>query len=122
LIYGTFGSGLISLWARMGTFFGQNDAQMIFSVLSFGRGLGVVLSGAVSPALLTAAASRTRAQSDPATYGNGQHLGIVLFVGVTMAVSALTGSVGFIWGWRRRELGSPREKKGKKEGSQAAVV
>ena len=118
LIFGTFGSGLISLWARMGTFFGQADAQMIYSVMSFGRGLGVIISGAISPSLLAAAPKR--AEDALVRYGNGEYLGIVLFVGISMGISALMGLVGLDWGWHHKELGgTEEERKGKLQASEA---
>ena len=117
LIFGTFGSGLISLWARMGTFFGQNDAQMIYSVMSFGRGLGSIVSGPISSALLRAAEGRRSYTHDnqsgdrAANYGNGKYIYIVLFVGTSMGVSALMGIVGLVVGWRQKELGAVDRKR-----------
>ena len=111
LIFGTFGSGLISLWARMGTFFGQEDAQMIYSVMSFGRGVGVIISGPISTALLTATASHKERHEDGAfRYGNGKYLGLVLFVGAAMFLAALMGIFGLVAGWHQKELGNTNPK------------
>lgn len=104
IIFGSIGSGLIALWARMGTFFSQKDAQMVYSFMSFGRGLGSIVSGPISTALLKNA-YRGSPDDGSGGYGNGKYFGVVLFVGVAMAISALMGVVGFISGWQKNELG-----------------
>lgn len=98
LIFGSFGSGFISLWARMGTYFGEKDAQMIYSIMSLGRGVGSIASGPISTALLAAFASGGAAESGTFRYGNGKFFGLVLFVGISMAVSAMMGIAGFFVG------------------------
>jgi MFS family permease len=108
LIYSTFGSGLISLWARVGTLFGEDDAQMIYSIMSFGCGIGTILSGPISSALIANTASRGLAEKGdgPNTrYGNGKYLGLVLFVGCTMGFSAFLAIIGLLVGWRQNDLG-----------------
>jgi hypothetical protein len=111
LIYGCLGSGLISLWSRMGSFFGQKDAQMIYSVMSMGRGLGSIVSGPISTALLEVAADRPARRKDGITnYGNGKYLGIVLFVGLFMSLSAAMAIVGLLLGWHHKELGNVKRK------------
>lgn len=90
VFFGAFASGLISLWARIGTFFGEKEAQAIFSVMSFGRGVGNIASGPISVALLENASP-----VDRHAYAVGKYQGIVLYVGGCMAFSALLGGVGF---------------------------
>lgn len=101
LTFGAFGSGMIALWARMGTYFDQRDAQMIFSIMSFGRGFASIVSGPISSALEVTTAHRV------ARYGNGKYVGIVLFVGVSMGISAVTAIVGLVLTWRRNKTGRP---------------
>ena len=52
ILFGTFGSGLLALWPRMGTAFGEDDANMVFSIISFGRGVTVLASSPISTNLL----------------------------------------------------------------------
>jgi hypothetical protein len=111
LIYGCFGSGLISLWSRMGSFFGQNDAQMIYSVMSMGRALGGIVSGPVSSALLEVTADRPAMRKNGVTdYGNGRYPGVVLFVGLSMSMSAVMAIAGLVLGWHHKELGNIKRK------------
>lgn len=114
LVFGSFGSGFISLWARMGTFFGQKDAQMIYSIMSLGRGIGSIASGPISSALLATSVSKSTADNGSFKYGNGKFSGLVLFVGVSMGISALMGVVGLFAGWRGNELGRISRKRGRK--------
>ena len=88
---GAFASGLISLWAQIGTFFGEKEAQNIYSVMSFGGGIGNIASGPISVALL-----KTARAVDRSAYAIGKYQGVVLYVGVCMAFSALLGGEGFL--------------------------
>ena len=86
LVFGTFGAGFISLWARMGTLFGPRDSQMIYSTLCAGRGAAVVLSGPTSQALIAA--------DTPAAFkrfGYGSFAGLIMFVGFCNAAAAFMG-------------------------------
>jgi MFS family permease len=94
IIYGAFASGLISLWARIGTFFGEKDAQKIYSVMSFGRGIGNIASGPISAALLSS--KHGRKAVDGTAYGLGRYEAVILFVGTCMSVSAFLAAIGFI--------------------------
>lgn len=95
LVFGSFASGLISLWARIGTFFGEKDAQNIYSVMSFGRGIGNIASGPISAALLGKMGAQGAGSVNRDAYAIGKYHGVVLFAGVCMGVSALLGGVGF---------------------------
>lgn len=115
LVFGSFGSGMISLWARMGTFFGQRDAQMIFSIMSLGRGVGSITSGPISSALLRGGAGAAGGVSNGVTggmgkYGGGKYAGVVLFVGASMAASAMMGVIGLFAGLHGGEKKSGRRK------------
>lgn len=48
LLFGGSASGFISLWAGMGSAFGEENAQMIYSILSFCRGIANIASGPIS--------------------------------------------------------------------------
>ena len=86
-MFGMSGAGFIALWARMGILFGEQDAQMVFSFMCTGRGLGAIISGPISTRLL-------RATIDRGVYGNGRYEFMVVFVGTSMAVSAALGFLG----------------------------
>jgi len=94
IVYGAFASGLISLWARIGTFFGEKDAQKIYSVMSFGRGIGNIGSGPISAALLSP--KNALKVVDRTAYGLGKYQSVVLFVGACMSVSAMLAAIGFV--------------------------
>jgi MFS family permease len=111
LIFCMAGAGFAALWARMGSLFGEKDAMMVFSVMCAGKGLGAILSGPISEALLGPTDEVFRHAKD-GVFGGGKWIGIIGFVGGTMAVSALLGVAGF-WvdyveggsetaGWGRR--------------------
>ncbi|KEF51860.1 uncharacterized protein A1O9_12198 [Exophiala aquamarina CBS 119918] len=89
-VFGAFASGFIALWPRMRTMFAEKDANMIYSFLSFGRGLGVLVSGPISSSLLNVGASH----SDDASAGR-KFNALILFVGSCMAASALIGCIGW---------------------------
>lgn len=92
ILFGSFGSGFLALWPRMGTMFGEKDASMIYSLMSFGRGLGMIASGPMSTALLGHSSSRTE---DLALNGSvtSVYRPVVLFVGSCMAASAILGLI-----------------------------
>lgn len=89
-LFGSFGSGFLALWARMGTLFGEKDAPMVYSTMCFGRGIGSILSGPISSALL----ALTHVQST--RFGAGKYAGIIWFVGGCMAGSAIVGALGIL--------------------------
>lgn len=112
LIFGSFGSGMISLWARMGTFFGKEDAQMIYSIMALGRGIGSISSGPISSALLSFTATRgVSAGGGGLTYGNSKYAGVILFVGVAMAASASMGVIGLLSNCFPCVIGSRKNRK-----------
>jgi MFS family permease len=96
LIFGASASGFISLWAAMGSAFGEENAQMIFSILSFCRGMANIASGPISSSLLRSLPKHSSDGRHHRAYGNGKYIGVVLFVGICMACSALLGALGFL--------------------------
>jgi hypothetical protein len=113
LLYGFFGAGYTALWGRMGTkiclsggaggsgsgsesaegeSLSSTSAFMAFAMLNLGKGVGNVLAGPISGALLT------RAQASGLDgHGRKRYESIILFTGTSMAVSGAT-----IVGWYLR--------------------
>ena len=111
-LYGWFGGGFIALWARMGTVFGEKDAQMVYSTLCFGRGIGGILSGPISQVLISQGTPRALQ-----ALGRGQYGGVIMFVGMTMAGSAVMGVVGIVALWWKKGRDRQIEEAAKSEGS-----
>ena len=86
LAFGGTASGFIALWPRIGTLFGESDASMIYAFMSCGRGLGAIVSGPISTALIPD--WRT---GQPALSAQDKFRRIILFVGVCMAISSAVG-------------------------------
>jgi MFS family permease len=93
IFYGAFASGLIALWARIGMFFGEEDAQRVYSVMSLGRGIGNVASGSISAAIV-GSSGRARVVNR-AAYGLGKYQPIILLVGSCTAFSAVLAALGY---------------------------
>ena len=92
----------------MGLLFGEKDAQMVYSAMSFGRGFGSIVSGPIAAALVRRGQSQAGLRGGLA-YPDGQFAGFVTFVGVCLAVSAvLAGLAQGCWGWERRRRGPGR--------------
>jgi len=120
LVFGGFASGFISLWAVMGKTFGEENAQMIFSILSFSRGVANIASGPISSSLLRGLPEHRPGGHDHGhAYGNHKYAWVVLFVGICMACSALLGALGLLTGGRKKQDGNEREltEKGKEASS-----
>lgn len=90
-LFGAFASGFIALWPRMGTMFAEQDANMIYSFLSCGRGLGVLASGPISSSLLKIGNTHGNTSSPHHTFK-----ALILFVGSCMAASAFISCVGWM--------------------------
>lgn len=97
-IFGCFAGGFIVLWARMGTLFGERDAAMVYSSMSAGRGLGGILSGPVSQALLKRETSIVLGK-----FGSGQYSSLVIFTGACLSASALMGGLATVALWWKKE-------------------
>ena len=109
LIYGFFAAGYVVLWARMGMALvggadngSVGEALATYSVFSFEKGVGNVLTGPVSAALLKGGVGRG---SFGGGYG-GRFGGIIAFTGACMVVSSGIAGIGglrrFLVGWRTR--------------------
>jgi MFS family permease len=109
LVFGGFASGFISLWAGMGSAFGEENSQMIFSILSFCRGMPNIASGPISSSLLGSLPKHGSGRHHKHAYGNGKYARVILFVGICMACSALLGALGFIAGWQKKRNRGPTE-------------
>ncbi|OCT49112.1 hypothetical protein CLCR_04874 [Cladophialophora carrionii] len=85
LLYGFFGAGYTAMWARMVTAIDDEPSasQAMFSLFCFGKGVGNVLAGPISAALL-------RLSSDTAGYAHGMYKAIVVFAGICLLLSAGT--------------------------------
>jgi MFS family permease len=103
LIFGGSSSGFISLWAGMGSSFGEENAQMIYSILSFSRGIANIASGPISSSLLRSLPKQGSDGRHHRVYGNGKYVGVVLFVGICMACSALLGALGYLAGLQKKQ-------------------
>jgi MFS family permease len=119
LVFGGFASGFISLWAGMGKAFGEESAQMIYSILSFSRGVANIASGPISSSLLRALPEHRSGHHNRHAYGNHKYAWVVLFVGICMACSALLGALGFLTSGQKNQDGDEREltEKGKETSS-----
>jgi hypothetical protein len=90
-LFGSFASGFIALWPRMGTMFAERHANMIYSFLSCGRGLGVIVSGPISSSLLEASGTHGKDVS-----AHEKFKALILFVGSCMATSAVISCIGWL--------------------------
>ncbi|KAL9024694.1 MAG: hypothetical protein Q9196_006323 [Gyalolechia fulgens] len=90
MFYGASAAGFAVLWARMATTLSPNPtlALTTFSYFACMKGIGNVVTGPISSALLSPTVSRDE-------YGIGKFKGIVAFSGVVMMASA---TVMLIWG------------------------
>ena len=116
-IFGCFAGGFIVLWARMGTLFGERDAAMVYGTMCAGRGVGGILSGPVSQALL-------QVGTPAALHGfrAGQYGSLVVFVGICMASSAIMGvlAIGAL-SWKKEENFHPEDRHRGQESAAVAV-
>lgn len=92
LVYGFFGYGYISMRVRMGTAVtGESTAALAtFAIFCFGQGVGNVLAGPISSALL----SRVINTAD---YGASRYKAVVIFTGCSMVASALSVGSWYLW-------------------------
>ena len=98
IVYGFFGAGYTALWGRMGTAVSQdpNAAFAAFGLLNVGKGVGNVLAGPISGALL----QRTVIVG---SYGASKYHAVVLFSGSCLALSATIIPVSYALRWHRSE-------------------
>ena len=91
IIYGFFAAGYTALWGRMGMAISSEPtaAFTAFGLLNFGKGVGNVLAGPISGALLSR-------QVDIGDYGTGRYEPVILFSGSCMLLSAATIGIGYL--------------------------
>ena len=91
LLYGFFGAGYVVLWARMGTALSEDPtaAMATFSLFAFQKGVGNVLAGPISAALILGV-------TDTANYGVTRYQNIVIFTGAGMLLSSLSMGVWYL--------------------------
>ena len=84
LIFGFFDAGNVILWARMGMTLSDDPhaALVIYSLFAFEKGIGDVLVGPISAALI----SNTTV---PHTYGAGMYRQIILFTGTSIILGSI---------------------------------
>ena len=91
VFYGFFAGGYNVLYARFATMLSNNSANTglwVYGLLAFDRGLGYVISGPISSAILAA---------DNAGQGNRSGFrGLILFDGVVFGLSACGGLGWFL--------------------------
>lgn len=90
ITFGWFAGAYVVYWPKFGSMLSE-DPQPIYGLLSFGKGLGNVVTGSISASLLTRPVS--------SGYGIGRFEPLIIFVGSLMAASSL-GIVG--WPMRNR--------------------
>lgn len=83
-VYSLFSSGYSVLWTRLSTYLAHDEASAtaIYGVFAFERGIGTVLAGPISAALL---GSEVHVKD----FGLAKYAGIVVFVGSAMALSTI---------------------------------
>ncbi|KAL8722563.1 MAG: hypothetical protein Q9225_000958 [Loekoesia sp. 1 TL-2023] len=102
IFYGASSGGFAVLWARMSTTLNENPALALttFSYFACMKGIGNVVTGPISSALLSSQISRDE-------YGIGKFKGIVAFSGAAMLGSA---AVMVFWGIGKRVIRCMRRK------------
>ena len=93
MIYGFFAYAYLAMRVRIGTTVAAepNDQMTMFCIFSFGQGIGNVLAGPISGALLTA-----NANVDVHEYGYFRYRGLIIFTGVSMVASAACISFSYL--------------------------
>lgn len=84
-VYGATAGAYVVFWPRFAALLSE-DAQAVYSLLAFGKGIGSAVTGPVSAGLVRG----------PVTggYGLGRYGGVVVFVGSLMVVSGVGGVGG----------------------------
>jgi len=84
IVYGFFAAGYTALWGRMGTAVASDSTSAFtsFGLLCFGKGIGNVLAGPLSGALLSSK------MIELSSYGLQRYEGIVVFTGSCLLLSS----------------------------------
>jgi hypothetical protein len=82
-LYGFFGTGYTTMWARIGTTIIREPSasQAMFNLFRFGKDIGNVLADPISDVLL-------RRTTDNEVHGNGVYMKVVIFTGACLLSSA----------------------------------
>ena len=90
IIFGFFGAGYTAMWARMVTAVTEEPSSSLvaFSVFCFGKGVGNILAGPISGQLIVPVVHVP-------SYGVVKFSTLVIFTGVTMALSAVCVGVWY---------------------------
>ena len=93
MIYGFFAYAYLAMRVRIGMAVAAepNDSMTMFCIFSFSQGIGNVLAGPISGALLTA-----NADVDAHEYGYFRYKGLIIFTGVSMVASAICISLSYL--------------------------
>jgi hypothetical protein len=105
ILFGFSGAGFIALWARMGLLFGELEAPTVFGALCFGRGLGSIVAGPISSALLAAGneADFARITTHWAGVAGGRWRGVIACTGTVMLLTTLLLVIAWCcWIWQER--------------------
>lgn len=96
LIYGFFAYAYMAMRVRMGTTVATDSSAALatFCIFSFAQGIGNVLAGPISGALLSPVV-------DPNHYGCSRYQALVIFTGSSMVASAISIALSYL---RRSEM------------------
>lgn len=110
LLYAVFGSGFLALLARMGAAFGEQYASVAYGILLFARGSSSILGGLIGIAFVGSGQNVVmdkKIGADKGSYGGPpQYHGLIMFVGASMAFTALLGAAGFFIAFSKKAPGT----------------
>lgn len=88
LLYGFFAAGYTAMWGRMGTAVSRDPTASFaaFGLLNFGKGVGNVLAGPISGALISES-------SNVKSYGSSRYEAVILFTGPCMLFSGIVAGL-----------------------------
>ncbi|TIA24328.1 MFS general substrate transporter [Aureobasidium pullulans] len=91
IIYGFFAYAYLAMRVRMGTAVAaeQSDSMTMFCLFSFAQGIGNVLAGPISSALLIS-------DTNDHDYGYTRYKALVIFTGATMSASAVFIALSYL--------------------------
>jgi predicted MFS family arabinose efflux permease len=95
ILYGFFAAGFTALWGRMGTAVSRDSSSAFaaFGLFNFGKGLGNVLAGPISAAMLVH-------EIDTSDYAIARYKEIVLFCGSCMIASGGVAAAAYWKPWK----------------------
>lgn len=97
-LFSSFDAGFLALWARIGMLFGEEDDLMVYSILSFGRGVATIISGPVSQLLIS------RGPKIPFGIREGGSWGaLIVYIGGCTSLSAILGVLAVVALWWKKD-------------------